>query len=359
MSDALITEPGMHISAEIAEQPARWIDVVTTQEGPLDVAAEILRQARPGFVVLVARGTSDHAALYGQYLLEGLLGVPVALATPSVRRNDSQSIYHRAMAVVALSQSGSSPDLVATVQDARSAGVPTIAFTNDTSSALATAAAVHVDLSAGPELSVAATKSYTAELIALYAWINRAADVGWTELQRSVQDLADAARGVITSSAQIARSLSDELRDTDRALVIGRGLSMATAREAALKLMETSMLPASGWSAADAKHGPLGQVVEGTPVFLLNRITRGRASVEDLIPLLAAKGARIHALAATAGSKHLSPSPLTDVMPTTIPDDLVPMLEIIPFQQLARELALHRGLNPDAPAGLSKITRTL
>ena len=137
---------------------------------------------------------------------------------------------------------------------------------------------MHIDLCAGPELSVAATKSYTAELVALHVWVRLAAGETFDAVRDDVAPAAAAAGVVVERPAREPESAAD-LLDADRVLVIGRGYSLATAKEAALKLIETCSIAASGWSAADAKHGPLGQVVEGTPVFLLGASEFGRESV--------------------------------------------------------------------------------
>ena len=277
-------EPGRNMRSEIAEQPDRWGILLDSQRDALLAAARLVTDGRVTSVVLVGRGSSDHAATYGQYLVEMVLGRPAGLATPSVTSLIGRDLFDSSTLVVAVSQSGSSPDLVATVASARRSGSPTLSITNDPASELARAADVHIDVCAGPELSVAATKSYTAELVALHAWVRLAAGETYDDVRGDVALGAAAARVVVERSVDVAGAAAAALVDADRVLVIGRGYSLATAKEAALKLIETCALAASGWSAADAKHGPLGQVVTGTPVFLLATAEFGRDSVLVVAP---------------------------------------------------------------------------
>lgn len=335
--------------AEIAEQPDRWRDLADAW--PVDVAAAIVAASEQ--VVLAARGTSDHAAVYGQYLLQSALGVPAYLATPSVTTVFGRDTVRATTALVAISQSGRSPDLLATVESARRAGAPTIAITNDPESPLAGAADVHVPVLAGPERAVAATKSYTAELLALHLLVASAGAKGRADVRAGVASVARAAEEVLASVGPGVATIADAVRDADATLVIGRGHALATAREAALKLTETCALSASGWSAADAKHGPLGQVRPGMPVFLLLGAQAGRDTVEALVPDLRARGARVW----TVGGDALPGTEGAVGLPN-VADELVPMLEILPFQLLSLELSLRRGLDPDRPAGLSKVTLT-
>jgi glutamine---fructose-6-phosphate transaminase (isomerizing) len=345
--------PGALMRAEIAEQPQRWLELVQRRSA-LDAAAALVTGRTPSSLVYAARGSSDHAALYAQYLTQSLLGVPAALATPSVSTMFGRDVFTSDMCVVAVSQSGASPDLVATLESARRRGAATVAFTNDAASPLAGLADVHVPLAAGPERSIAATKTYTAELLALNLWLRAVAGEPADATERSVAALAEHGREVIARSAELAQEVAVSMVHADRTMVIGRGYSVATAREAALKLMETCSLAASGWSAADAKHGPLASVTPGTPVFCLVAESTGRDSVDALVPDLQARGAQLHLVGSDPGAA----GSLAGVLPAELDDALVPVVGIIPFQQLALELALLRGMDPDRPLGLSKVTRT-
>ena len=345
---------GAHMAAEIVEQPDRWRDLLRAGRSALESAARLIRDADPALIVFAARGSSDHAAMYAQYLTHNVLGIPALLATPSTVTAFGSELRYPASVMLAVSQSGESPDLLETVRAAKHAGVPVVAFTNSDASSLAALADVHVPLSAGAELSVAATKTYTAELLALHLVIRLAAGAEWPALERQVLAAADVASAVIAASPL---RLAESLEGDARVLVVGRGYSMATAKEGALKLMETNAIAASGWSAADATHGPLGQVVPGTPVIVLTASPDGRASVEAFAHAAGQLGGRVIAVgeAVEGAAGHVS---LPGLQGQDLDPALVPAIEIIPLQQLALDLARRRGLDPDQPLGLAKVTKT-
>lgn len=341
---------------EIAEQPDRWLDLVADRSA-VDEAGRYLADLRDAGrltgLVFAGRGSSDHAAVYAQYLSQWLLGLPAAMATPSVATVYGRNVHDPRSCLVAVSQSGASPDLVATLESARSRGGPTIAFTNDPGSPLARAADVHVPLAAGPELSVAATKTYTCELLALHLWLRAAAGHPGGQVAEEIVALAEHGREVIRRSAEVTPALADRLVGTDRAVLISRAFGAGTAREGALKLMETSGIAASGWSAADAKHGPLASITSGTPVFCFVGERAGRESVEALLPDLRGRGADVHLIGASPEQPGLA-----GILPSDVADALLPVLSILPLQSLALDLALRKGLDPDRPTGLTKVTRT-
>jgi glucosamine--fructose-6-phosphate aminotransferase (isomerizing) len=258
-----VTEtPGALIAAEIAEQGEVWARLAHSPE--IDRAAAFVAKVAPRVIVLAARGTIDHAAIYGQYLAQAKLAVPSFLATPGLATLFDVASFPCGSLLIVLSQSGASPDLLATISAARAEGIPTLAITNNLDSPLAQGADHHLDLDTGPENSVAATKSYTVELVALYCLVEQLREGGASTARGTIAVLADTFEKRIPSLTEHADALVASIADSDRALIVGRGFSFATAKEGALKLMETSARVASGWSAADAKHGPLGQVVEGT-----------------------------------------------------------------------------------------------
>lgn len=345
---AALHTPGEHMRAEIAEQPDRWIDLIVNQREAIQSAAALIRTTDPELLVFAARGSSDHAAQYGQYLAHNLLHIPAMLATPSTFTAFGTALRFPRSLMLAVSQSGESPDLLATVRATNLAGVPVIAITNDPDSSLAKLGDIHVSLSAGPELSVAATKTYTAELVAIYAVLTQAAGASMDDTYQAVRTVASAAAVVIDGGSSVVSTWTESLIDAPRVLVVGRAYSMSTAKEGALKLMETNSIAASGWSAADAKHGPLGQVIPGTPVIFLTTSPGGRESVEAFVDDVQGLGGR---------PIILDPSFPGMSFPGLDPA-LIPVLEIIPLQQLALMLSLARGLDPDRPAGLLKVTQT-
>lgn len=344
------TAPGAHMRAEIAEQPQRWSELLEGQREAIDLAASVIREQSPELLVFVARGSSDHAAIYGQYLVHNVLGIPAMLATPATVAAFNSTLRYPKAAAIAVSQSGESPDLLSTVTAISDTGVPVIAITNHTQSTLAGLGRVHVPLSAGPELSVAATKTYTAELLAIALIVFRAAGLGWDELEQRVRSAAQVAHVAIDAPID---GIVAALDGIERVVIVGRGYSMATAKEGALKLMETNSIAASGWSAADATHGPLGQVIPGTTVVMLTAGQAGRDSVVDFARAAQELGGQVAEVGSGSvdGARVRFPLSMTDAA-------LAPLVEIIPLQRMALDLALRRGLDPDAPAGLSKVTKT-
>lgn len=347
---------GHVLRREIEEQPAVWTRLVGDGAPGLRAAADLLRGVDPELVVLAARGTSDHAATYAQYFIHSRLGIPAMLATPSSFTAYRAQLRYPRTLLVAVSQSGESPDLIETVRAAKAAGVTVLSITNTPASTVATLGDLHVDLHCGPEISVAATKTYTTTLLALHVVVSLAAGDPWNVVLARTEPLIRAAseglgglRGLVPSREVLAASLA-----ADRMLVVGRGYSMSSAREGALKLMETNRVAASGWSAADATHGPLGQVTPGTLVFLLTAAATTRASVADFGRRAADLGGTMITIGPDAGLGTAGEVAL----PSDVDESLLPLLEIIPFQLLAHSAALGRGFDPDNPPGLAKVTRT-
>lgn len=330
------------MAAEIAEQPEMLRRVLGDATQAAD-AAERIRRAAPRFVVVAARGTSDHAALYAKYLAEIRLGLPAGLASPS-----SMTVYGARpdltdVLFIAVSQSGGSPDLVDSVAAARECGALTVAVTNAPDSALATAAEVHVDVRAGVEQAVAATKTYTAELIALYLLL-----AGPGAAARATR-LPDAAAETLGLGSPAVADAAARYRYTSRLVTTARGYSYPTAREAALKLMETSYLSAQAFSGADLLHGPLAMIDADVPVIAVTSSGRGGTAMRPVVERLRESGADVLEVGSPGGLELAS---------SDLDEELLPILEILPLQQLAWQLAVNRGEDPDRPRGLSKVTRT-
>jgi len=333
--------------AEIAEQPAvlaaAAADCTEARE-----TGERLRRRPPRFVLLAARGTSDHAALYAKYLVEIALGVPAGLASPSTLTVYGARPDLRDVLLVAVSQSGGSPDLVETARRARARGARVLAVTNAPASELA-AVDLHVDVKAGPERAVAATKSYTAELLALWlvveAW--RGGDPA------RAQGVAAQAAQHLERAGEVA-ALAEGLAGTDRLVVTARGYSYPTAREAALKLMETTYVSAHAFSGADLMHGPVAMVSRDLPVLAVAPAGAGGDALGPVLAALRERGAELTVFGAPG---HRAPGEPGYTLRET-DEDLSPVTDVIPLQLLALEAALARGLDPDSPRGLRKVTRT-
>jgi glucosamine--fructose-6-phosphate aminotransferase (isomerizing) len=347
-------ERGALMAAEIAEQPDVLRRLIADGQAEIAEAAGRIRSFGPRFVVLAARGTSDHAALYGKYLAEIRMGRPAGLASPSAFTVYGSRPDMSGVLFVAVSQSGGSPDLVDSVVAAGECGALTLAVTNNPSSPLAQAAAAHIDVRAGAERAVAATKSYTAELLALYLTLGRAGDAGRTGdagsadgVGNDVAALADAADATLARDASAAAA--ERYRFAERLVTTARGYSYPTAREAALKLMETSYLAAQAFSGADLLHGPLAMIDGGVPVVAVVSPGRGGEAMAAVLGRLAEARADVLRVGADGDLPVVSDG---------VPDELLPVLEILPLQRLALRLALARGGDPDRPRGLTKVTQT-
>ncbi|MEP7019931.1 MAG: SIS domain-containing protein [Pseudonocardiales bacterium] len=330
--------PGALMAAEIAEQPAVLARLIA--EGAAQIAAVRTRieAYQPRFVLIAARGTSDHAALYGKYLAEVRLQLPAGLASPSTLTVYGARPDLSGVLFLAVSQSGGSPDLVGSVRAARECGALTVAVTNNASSPLADAAEHHVDIRAGLEQAVAATKTYTAELLALYLLLGGG----------DAQALPDAAAQTLVSAPH-AYAAAERYRFTQRLVTTARGFSYPTAREAALKVMETSYLSAQAFSGADLLHGPFAMLDPDLPVIAIVTPGAGGRAMAPVVERLVESGANV---------LLVGPSEGLPVACAGVAEELLPILEILPLQQLAWRLALDRGGDPDRPRGLSKVTET-
>ncbi len=356
---------GAGMAADIAEQPAIFADVLDKQAAQIAaVAAEIARR-EPRNVIFTARGTSDHAALYAAYLTEIRLGLPAGLASPSTITVYGARPDLRDCLVVGVSQSGVSPDLCEVVRVAREQGAITLGVTNAPDSPLASAAELHIDASAGVERAVAATKTYTAELLALVMLIEGVRAPGGAlppEEHAALAALPQLAEHLLSDPIPV--ELAGRYRFAGRIVTTGRGYAYPTAREAALKLMETSYLAALAFSGADLLHGPLAMADPDVPVLAIVGSGPGGKAMREVLARLGERRADVvvfgpGTLERTSGSDvDIKPGWLK--VPTPDVDERhAPLLDIIPLQRLALALALARGEDPDQPRGLNKVTSTL
>ena len=359
-----MTAPAItRMRAEIAETPAVVARLLDEGAAEIARAASAIRAADPAWVSLVARGTSDHAALYLRYLIETELGIPAGLAAPSAVTIYGAELRWRGGLVVAVSQSGRSPDLVAVVEAARAGGARTVAIVNDAASPLAAASDHVIDCRAGEERSVAATKSYVAQLAAgaaLVAAIRPDASLGRPLglVPALLATALDRAGAGILDSAPIV----DAFAGSDRSIVIGRGYDYATALETALKLKETGRLFAEGYSTADFSHGPVVLTGPEVPVLVVRPGGRMGPSVDEGIAAARAAGGRPWVVVGEGDAGPVAgadPERLIRLpMPGDLPEALAPLLTILPGQLLAEAVSRRRGYDPDAPPGLRKVTLT-
>jgi glucosamine--fructose-6-phosphate aminotransferase (isomerizing) len=343
----------MSLHDEILEQPASARRQLASSPDALDALAARLRSKPVASVVIAARGTSDHAAIYAQYVLGVRNGLSVGLATPSVVSIYGAELDVRESLVIGISQSGASPDIVAVVAAAARQGAPTLAITNDPSSALATTADHVVDLAAGPELAIAATKTYTTSLLAI-ARISLALRPD-PEAERALGDLPSAIAAALELEPAVV-SIVGELGPIDRCVIVGRGFEYATAREWALKLKELARVFADPYSAADFLHGPIALVQPGIPALVVAPDGAVADSMDELLEDLRARGVETVVASDVASTRALGRWPIA--LPAGVPDWLRPIVSIVPGQLFAYHLTRARGLDPDAPRYLSKVTRT-
>jgi glutamine---fructose-6-phosphate transaminase (isomerizing) len=344
----------MTLRAEILEQPEAAARFLAEQSAAVDDLAAALRGRDIRHVVIAARGSSDHAAIYAQYVLGVRHGLTAGLATPSVVSVYAADPGLADSLVLAISQSGASPDIAAVVEAARRQGAPTVAITNDPSSPLAVAADWTIVLSAGPERAIAATKTYTAELLAIAALSAALADDPAD--RAAVAALPETIAAVLELEPDLARIAADQAAAT-RALVIARGFEYATAREWALKLKELALVFADPYSSADFQHGPLALVEPGVPVLA---VARAGVTAADLLALFdrlrVDLGAELMVVSDVAAALDDVTWPVR--LPAGTPEWLGPVVSIVVGQLHALHLTRARGLDPELPRNLLKVTRT-
>lgn len=322
---------------EIAEQPAVLARLL--EEGAPAAAAigDRVREAPPRGLVIAARGSSDNAALYAKYLFGVRNASLVSLAAPSLFTHYAHPPRLAGHVVMGISQSGQSPDVIAVVEEGRRQGCLTVAITNDARSKLGSAAELVLELGAGEERSVPASKTYTASLLAL-ALVSQAISPE-PAFETALRAVPEAVASVIAHDrvGEIASTLRGP-----RAIVLGRGFNFSTAEEIALKLSETSYVLARAWSIADFEHGPIAVVEAGLPVVLVD----GGGSV----------GTDVEAVAAKLQSRGSQVIRLLDV--SGLPESLTPIPLAVEGQLLAHHVAGARGFDPDRPRAIRKVTRT-
>jgi glutamine---fructose-6-phosphate transaminase (isomerizing) len=341
----------MGLTDEIGAQPViaeRLLRELPAQLAPLAVAAK----GRIAYVMIAARGSSDHAAIYAQYALGSLARLPVALATPSLFSRYASPPRLAGALVIGISQSGRSPDVVAVLEEAKRQGALTAAITNDPASPLAALAQHPLDLGAGAELSVAATKTYTAELLTIAMLALALGDAGTTAHEALLQ-VPDAQRAALEHAGR-ASEMADAHAGLVDCAVLGRGFNLATAFEWALKLKELAYVRAQAYSSADFQHGPVASLAPGGDVLAV--IARGplAADIAELVARLRdERRARVLVLAGDPlpGADHLP-------FPDTLPEWLSPLVDIIPAQLFAAAVARAKGLDVERPRGLKKVTLT-
>jgi len=342
------------LQQEILEQPTALQRLLDSQSGAIQRIADAIRERQPRFVMIAARGSSDNAARYAQYLFGAHLHLPVALAAPSLFTLYNSPPRMRDSLVIAISQSGQSPDILAVVEEGKKQKAFTLALTNDTASPLANIADHVIHLCAGSEKSIAATKTYTTSLLAmamLSAYLSADGE------QHALLDDVPALVSRSLSPSDLIGAIARKYAGSHACVVLGRGYNYSTAFEIALKIKELAYVPAEPYSSADFQHGPVALVEDGFPVVAV--IPEGKTQPE-LIALLRTLKPRNPELVVISSSDEalgLATSPIP--IPANIPEWISPIVAIVPGQQLALGIALAKGFDPEQPRGLNKVTRTL
>jgi glutamine---fructose-6-phosphate transaminase (isomerizing) len=331
------------MAADMAAQPA-------VLRGLAERRAEIvglLRRPRPAGVVIVARGSSDYAAIFGRYLLEAATGRPVALAAASLQTLYGVEPQLDGWLAVGISQSGRTPEITTVLERYRLAGARIVAVTNDPESPLAAAASASIPLGAGEEAAVPATKTFTAQLAAVALLAEALGPVPWGD--RDWQRLPGLLEDVLSDAAPAERAAA-ALGDAQELVAVGRGYLMCVALEAALKLREATGIRAEGWSAADFRHGPVTVARDDLPLLAVTASGPAAADVEELAAELERAGTPVLRMADRSDAELPYPGGLGE--------PLCALPAAVRAQQLALAVARLRGLDPDEPPGLRKVTPT-
>jgi glucosamine--fructose-6-phosphate aminotransferase (isomerizing) len=348
----------MALIDEIREQPEVAARLLANAGSEVAALCETIRAADPSHVVIAARGTSDHAAIYAQYAMGILAGIDVGLATPSVHSLYGASPDRGRALVIGISQSGASPDVVGVIAAARSQGALTLAITNTPGSDMAIAAEHHIDLRAGPERAVAATKTYTATLVVLA--MLAAGLAGGAAATGSPADglagLPDALAAALGLEDEARRIAADQA-GIDRCVVLGRGYHYATAREWALKLKELAYVLADPYSSADFIHGPLALIEAGFPTLAVAPRGAALADMEAVIERLG-DDLRATLLIVSDDAGLCARGHWSLRLPTGLPEWLMPIVSIVPGQLHAMHLTIAKGRDPEQPRSIAKVTRT-
>jgi glutamine---fructose-6-phosphate transaminase (isomerizing) len=341
------------LEKEIHEQPEVLATLLEREGSNAERIAADLQGRDIRYVIVAARGTSDNAARYSQYLLGAQNGLPIGLATPSLF-----SVYHRPPSlagalVVGISQSGQSTDIVAVLAEAQRQGVPTLAITNDPGSPLAGQADHLLCLHAGQERAVAATKTYSAQLAAL-ALLSCALAKDKARLQ-ALQQIPEKVEEVLGQADRIA-GVVERYRYMETCVVLGRGYNYATAFEIALKLKELNYLIAESYSSADFMHGPIAVVGSGFPALIVAPSGQMYDTMHGFSLELKSRGAEV--LAISDREEFLAEAVTPMRLPAKVPEWLSPIVAVVPGQLFALHLTLAKGNDPDQPVGLKKVTIT-
>ncbi len=337
---------------EISEQPDIIANLIQNEEEHVNKICANLK-GKFDYILIAARGTSDNAARYAQYLLGSHNNIQVALATPSLFTIYKTPPSLKRALVMGISQSGQSPDIVAVLDTAQKQGRPTICITNDESSPLAHVSDFIIPLKAGNEKAIAATKTYTSSLsaLALFSCLLNHDKFKLEDLNKLPYKISETLNNTLDKIEQTSR-----YRYVEHCVVIGRGYNYSTAFEISLKIKELTRVIAVPYSSADFKHGPIATVNQGFPIFIVAPSGKMFEHIFDFTEKLLNLGAEL--IVISDKQKILNRGKAVFNLPNGIPEWLSPITSVIPGQLFARQLAIEKGYDSDKPKGLSKVTET-
>ncbi len=344
----------MTLHSEIHEQPALLANLLSTQRKKIESIAQAIHARDPQFVFLAARGTSDNAGRYANYLWGAKNSLPMALATPSLFTYYQQPPKIQNALVVGISQSGQSPDIVSVLEEGKKQGNLTLAVTNEPDSPLAKNADFVLDIQAGDEKAVAATKTYTSQLmtIAMLSAAMSGEEARWDELAQ----VSEWANDALHQDQKISQA-AQRYRYMQQCVVLGRGYNYATAFEWALKLKELTYVAAEPYSSADFKHGPVAMVESGFPVFVISPKGKVFDSMQNMLKHLK-NDLRAELVVVSNSLAALELAEISIPIPENVPEWLTPLISIIPAQLFAYHLTLAKKYNPEEPRTIQKVTET-
>jgi glucosamine--fructose-6-phosphate aminotransferase (isomerizing) len=347
--------PGHLMISEIREQPLAISRLIDAELARVWEMAERWHQTPPRMIFLAARGTSDHAALYGKYLFETMNGIPVGLASPSVASIYHAHINYEGALLIGISQSGEAADVISVLEQAARDGADTLAITNVADSPIIDAAQQSLTLHANPEVSVAATKTFTstlASLLLLSAAIGRN-----TQLRNQLLQIPHILMEVLGREGEIRRKV-ERFRYLEECVVLGRGYNLGTAYELALKLRETSYTRAQPFASPDFVHGPIAIIEAGYPVIAFANEGPTLPSVMQVIEQTQSRGAEAVVIGNAPEALQAADVAFSVEAEQPVPEVISPFPSILAGQLIAQSLSVLKGNDPDTPRGLRKVTIT-
>lgn len=345
----------INLEKEIREQPAALANVLPANMSTIDAIVKEAKDAGVSSIYFAARGTSDHACVYAQYLFAILAGIPCTLGTPSVFTKYGAKVNLKGMLVIGVSQSGKAEDVLAVLESANADGAITVAVTNNTESPMAKTAKYHLFCDCGFEASIAATKTFTTQMMLLAGLAAKFADND-AFLKNLMENVPAAVGKFMDETVPEIEALAEQYQNIPGAVILGRGISYPIALEGALKMLETNKLKMKGYPTSDFHHGPIAQIKKGDLVFVLSPKGATDGDSRDIIEKLLKEEADV--LVVTNDAAQILPGTHGIVVPCTGDELTSPFVSVLVFQMLACKMTIIRGIDPDKAGTINKITIT-